>query len=168
MVYTALNLNSVDWASLVHAGRQHGNGGNHYVGMLRQRGGGLSGIIASIVRMIPAFFGSTVGREMTNVGQSVINDLQNGSDTVGSSLKRHARESVRRLTGLGRRRRRPREDRQSGNGLGKIPVKKKRAPAVGGINGFGATEKKSSKEAVAVVKPHSLPNLRRGRSFLLR
>lgn len=162
MVHTALNLNSVDWASLVHGQRQRGDG-HHYVGMLRQRGGGLSGIIASIARMIPAFLGSSMGREMTNVGQSVLSDLQQGSDTVGSSLKRHARESVRRLTGLGTRRKRV---RQSGAGTASSSEK-------AGTNGPPAnqsttTGRRTSKQAVAVMKPHSLPRQRRGRSLLLR
>ena len=104
MAPVVVDLNTVNWEALLgavqrgsgpFAGRQFQRGG--------QRGRGLGGILATLLKMIPTFFASTVGQEVLNTGKSVVSDVIAGKSVKGA-LKEHGRQSVRNLTGLGRRR----------------------------------------------------------------
>lgn len=96
-----VDLNNIDWDALMTHGQQ---GSGPFVGMPRQRGGmrgrGIGGILASLLSMIPTFLGSTVGKEILNVGKDVISDIAHGNKVV-DSIKTNGRQAVKNLTGLG-------------------------------------------------------------------
>ena len=103
MPQVSLDISSVDWDILLKNG-QHGRG--PFIGTPHQRGGqrgrGLAGLLTSLVGMLPTFFNSDVGKEILNTGKAVVSDVISG-EPVGSTIKKRARQSVRNLTGLGKK-----------------------------------------------------------------
>lgn len=102
MPHVSLNLETLNWDSLL-AGTQ--SGGGVFVGKSRQRGHGMrgrgiGGVLATILRMVPMFFGSTVGQQLLNTGKNIASDVVSGAPVV-ETVKAHGRSAVRNLTGLG-------------------------------------------------------------------
>lgn len=104
MPHVPLDLNAVNWGTLL---KNNQTGGAAFIGRLHQRGGmrgaGIGGILAALMSMIPKFLTSSVGQEIVKTGQNVFADIKNNQPII-PSVKKHARESIRSLTGLGRRR----------------------------------------------------------------
>lgn len=107
MPFVSINLQDVPWDSLFYNQGGHGK----FIGIPRQRGGmrgrGLGGILASIIGMIPTFLRSAIGREVLSTGKNIVSDVIAG-EKITDTAKRHGRQAVRNLTGLGRARRKPR------------------------------------------------------------
>lgn len=99
-----IDLNTVNWEQLL----QNQNGGGSFIGTPFQRGGqrgkGLGSVLATLFRLIPSFLKSPVGLEMISSGKSVASDIIEGKSLRGA-IKEHGRQSVKNLTGLGRRKR---------------------------------------------------------------
>ena len=102
MPHGPLDLNAVQWATLL---KNSQTGGAAFIGRLHQRGGmrgaGIGGIIAALMSMIPKFLSSSVGQEIVKTGKNVYADVKNDQPLL-PSVKKHARESIRSLAGLGR------------------------------------------------------------------
>lgn len=65
-------------------------------------------IISSILRLLPSFLASPVGSQLAKTGKDIVSDLAAGSD-VKSTLKNRSREAVKNMTGIGRKRKHPKQ-----------------------------------------------------------
>lgn len=94
-----------NWSALfASTHHQTGSGEIHtYIGGRPQLGGGIGGILRTLLRLIPSFIKSPVGQTLVTAGANIASDIQQGS-TVRDALKTHARQGVRNLTGVGKRR----------------------------------------------------------------
>lgn len=81
-----------------------------FAGVRDQRGRGLSAIFQGLCFLIPAVLASPVGRELHSLARNVVRDVRAG-ERLMPSLKRHGRQSVRNLVGVGVRRLRRRHAR---------------------------------------------------------
>lgn len=101
MPHIPINLEDVNWALLLRHGQ---NGTGSFIGIPRQRGGmrghGIGGILASLLGMIPTFFRSPIGKEITSVGRDIATDVLAGS-SLGDAAKTRTRAAVKEYTGLG-------------------------------------------------------------------
>ena len=95
-----IELASLPWDALLKG--QHGNG--RYIGVPRMRGGmrggGIGGVLSTIMKMVPMFLSSPIGQQLVSTGKNIVEDVKSG-DNLMASAKRRGREAVREVTGLG-------------------------------------------------------------------
>jgi len=96
---TEFNYDMINWSNLLQ--EQTGNG-MFFRGVEMQRGRGFGAIVSMLPRLIPAFLNSPVGKELISAGSNIISDVKTGSD-VKTALKKRGRQSIRNLTGLGKK-----------------------------------------------------------------
>jgi len=85
-----------DWRELLLP--QKGSGAIAYwSGVRPQRGGSVGGILRSIMRFVPSFFNSPVGRQLTDSGKQVIQDISKGA-AIGEALKTEGKKMVQKLS----------------------------------------------------------------------
>lgn len=115
------NYATENWSRLVGGGEI-----SIWRGVRPQRGNGIGGILRRLFQALPAFLSSPLGRTVVDSGKAVVSDVMAGND-VGTSVKTNARQAVKNLTGLGRKKRRSMEQKQVGGLIGYIkpsPVNK--------------------------------------------
>ena len=89
MTFIPITLETVHWDDLLHH-RQSGKG--PFIGLRRQRGGGLGAFLSTLVSMIPTFLNSSVGKELVNTGKDIVSDISSGS-TIKDAAKARTRQS---------------------------------------------------------------------------
>jgi len=97
------DANSVDWKLLfLH---QKGAGEiSKFRGIVAQRGAGFGSILRTLIRLIPAFISSPVGVELASAVRNVRDDVVQGENFLGS-VKKHGRQAVKNMTGIGKKKR---------------------------------------------------------------
>ena len=77
-------------------------GGSRFRGYPYQRGGSIPGLFRAAIRIVPAFLGSPVGKELVTGALGTVDDIRRGASPL-TAIKTHGREAVRRLAGIGKR-----------------------------------------------------------------
>ena len=105
MAPVPVDLSKVDFKRLL---RKNVPGNGPFIGVRYQRGGqrgsGIGGILTSAISALPTFLNSFLGKQLTQTGSQVINDITSGESPL-KSLKRRGRSVVKNVTGLGPRKR---------------------------------------------------------------
>jgi len=78
--------------------------GPRFFGTPYQRGRGLGALLASLGSLLPTILNSQMGKEIVETGKSVVKDVKEG-ETVISAAKKEGRALLKRLTGVGKRKR---------------------------------------------------------------
>lgn len=153
-----VSMSNVNWDAL-YKGQSGGSELNYYKGVRHLRGNGLGSVLMSVipglVRFIPQFLGSTIGKEVINSGVSIAADVADGVSLKKAAVKA-GRKSLKKLTGVGKKR--------ILSGVGKRkPGRARESITIEAVN-----EPKKSKNLVGIIKPsHSVSNVGPGRRLKL-
>lgn len=104
MAREVYDSNKENWSVLFNnQGVQSGSGKiSYFAGGRPQIGSGIGGILRRILRAIPSFLNSPIGKSLVSAGANIASDVREGAP-LGDSVKTHARSTVRNLTGVGKR-----------------------------------------------------------------
>lgn len=94
-------LGPVNWDDVFAKQSQMGAG--RFVGRGYQRGRGFGQFLHTLRYIIPAVLSSPVGQELVNLTRGIVEDVKSGQ-RLTRSFRRRARQSVRNLVGVGKRR----------------------------------------------------------------
>jgi len=94
------DFNAINWEDFfLQKGR-----GPKFIGTPYQRGRGLGAFLASLGSLIPTILNSNIGKQIVETGKNVVKDMKEG-DTVKDAAKKEGRALIKRLTGVGKRKR---------------------------------------------------------------
>jgi hypothetical protein len=174
MTSELVNLSNINWEALYK--QQSGGNIRTFTGTKHLRGGGLGGILLSaipaLIKMLPSFLSSSVGKEIVNSGASIVNDLKEGVP-LKEAAKTAGRKAIRNMTGIGKKRvgslgGAGKRKRATLGGAGKRAVgagKRKRASIT--VSAVG--EDQAPKGTIGIIKPgHSVNNTPARRLHLLK
>ena len=95
----------INWLSLL----QHGRGEiKFFEGVRPQRGAGIGGVFKRLMRLVPSILSSPVGASLVSAGKTFIDDVAQGA-SVADAAKSTARSAVKKMIGVGKRKRRGRK-----------------------------------------------------------
>ena len=113
MAPVKIDLNQIAWEKLFR-NEQYGSG---YAGMPRVRGmkgAGIGTFLSALISALPIFFKSSAGKEAIKIGSGIVDNISKG-ESLGASVKHEGRAAVKRLTGLGKKRKANRRITHSSN-----------------------------------------------------